>query len=118
MIQKLIYLVPLCLAYLAEAQSRRAERVDMQLARIKRTQQESGVRLENNLDFHKFIMENSRNEMPIRLERFWSNLNRQNIERRLYAMYTWSVGRSEANRDDFVQWLDNLATWYEEYVKT
>jgi len=51
--------------------------------------------------------------MPMRLERFWGNMNSQNMERRLFSIYKWNVGRREANRDDFSDWLSNLADWLE-----
>ena len=55
--------------------------------------------------------------MPMRLERFWSNLNRQNLKRRLKAFYKWNVGRGEANNLDFVRWMEELNDWYEQYAK-
>ena len=51
--------------------------------------------------------------MPARLERFWGNLNKKNLKRRLYAMYKWNVGPKEANRADFANWLEDLADWFE-----
>ena len=53
--------------------------------------------------------------MPQRLENFYSNLNKQNMRRRLFYIYKWMVGRRNANRDDYANWLEDLATWFEQY---
>ena len=52
--------------------------------------------------------------MPQRLEGFFNNLNRSNIRRRLFSLYKWNVGRENATRAGYVNWLDDLATWYED----
>jgi len=58
-------------------------------------------------------METGLNEMPKRLEDFWGNLNSHNLERRLFAMYKWNVGRKDASYDDFSVWLGSLSEWLE-----
>ena len=52
--------------------------------------------------------------MPKRLEDFWGNLNSDNLQRRLFAMYKWNVGPREASYDYFSVWLNNLADWFEQ----
>jgi hypothetical protein len=52
-------------------------------------EKESGKKLSGNRDFHDWLMENSKNEMPVRLEGFFNNLNKNNMKRRLYDIYTW-----------------------------
>lgn len=36
------------------------------------------------------------------------------MRRRLYYIYKWMVGRRDANRDDYADWLEDLATWFEQ----
>lgn len=47
----------------------------------------------------------------MRLEGFFSRLNKQNMKRRLYDIYKWQVGRSDANRSDYANWLSGVADW-------
>ena len=37
------------------------------------------------------------------------------MRRRLFYIYKWMVGRRNANRDDYANWLEDLATWFEQY---
>jgi hypothetical protein len=55
--------------------------------------------------------------MPDRLETFWGNLNKSNMKRRLYDIYKWNVGRREANKTDFADWLGDLGDWFETHVQ-
>lgn len=52
--------------------------------------------------------------MPKRLEGLFNNLNKQNMKRRLYDIYKWQVGRSDATRSDYANWLEDVAKWMEE----
>lgn len=65
-------------------QTQNADKVHMQLMRIREKQNETGVRLSGNPEFHNWLIENSRQEMPLRLEGFYNKLNKQNMKRRLY----------------------------------
>lgn len=105
------------LTALVVAKTAQRENVDSQIARIRSTQTETGLRLQNNQDFHDYLMVTSQQRMPNRLERFWSNLNRNNMQRRLYQMYKWNVGKRDATRDEFGVWLTTLADWFEEYAE-
>ncbi len=62
-------------------------------------------------------MDTSLHEMPKRLEDFWDNLNSDNLQRRLFAIYKWNVGRRDASYDDFTDWLKKLADWLEKEGK-
>lgn len=94
-------------------QTQTADKVHMQLMRIREKQNETGVRLSGNPEFHNWLIENSRQEMPLRLEGFYNKLNKQNMKRRLYDIYKWQVGRSDANRSDYAEWLGSVADWLE-----
>ena len=50
--------------------------------------------------------------MPQRLELFYSNLNHENMKRRLFYIYKWSIGRREASREDYARWLTDLTSWF------
>ena len=50
--------------------------------------------------------------MPQRLELFYGNLTRQNMKRRLFYIYRWSIGRREASREDYALWLAELTRWF------
>lgn len=52
--------------------------------------------------------------MPQRLELFYSNLNRQNMRRRLFYIYKWNSGRRDATREGYEEWLKGLVAWMEE----
>ena len=52
--------------------------------------------------------------MPMRLERMFTKLNRTNMKHRLYEIYKWQVGRSDANRREYADWLEDVAAWIEE----
>ena len=52
--------------------------------------------------------------MPKRLEGLFNNLNKQNMKRRLYDIYKWQVGRADATRSDYANWLDDVSKWMEE----
>ena len=67
--------------------------IQMQLMRIRQAQDEQGIRLSGNKEFHDWLMENSRGEMPQRLEGLFGKLNKQNMKRRLFDIYKWQVGR-------------------------
>lgn len=99
---------------LVEARTNRGSGVDQQLARIRTIQDESGVRLQGNQDWHNWIMVNSQQQMPQRLELFYKNLNRSNMRRRLFYIYKWSVGRREATRAGYAAWLEKLVAWMQE----
>lgn len=58
-------------------------------------------------------MDTSTQQMPMRLENFFGNLNKDNMQRRLFSIYKWNVGRSEANYNDFYIWLKNIGDWLE-----
>ena len=58
-------------------------------------------------------MDTSTQQMPMRLENFFGNLNKNNMQRRLFSIYKWNVGRSEASYDDFYLWLKNIGDWLE-----
>lgn len=92
-------------------QTQQADEVHMQLMRIRNLQNETGIRLSGNPKFHDWLMENSRQEMPMRLEGFFSKLNKQNMKRRLFDIYKWQVGRSDANRSEYADWLGGVADW-------
>lgn len=83
----------------------------MQLMRIRNIQSDTGMKLSGNPQFHDWIMENSRHEMPMRLEGLFNNLNKQNMKRRLYDIYKWQKGRSDANRKEYADWLAQVADW-------
>jgi hypothetical protein len=51
--------------------------------------------------------------MPMRLEGLYSKLNKQNMKRRLYDIYTWQQGRADANRSEYANWLSEVADWME-----
>ena len=55
--------------------------------------------------------------MPKRYENMYSNLNRNNVRRRLNSIYKWSVGRKEATRAGYQGWLDELVDWYGDWAK-
>jgi len=93
-------------------QTQQSDEIDSQIMRLRKIQTESGVRLDNNPAFHDYLMENSRKQMPMRLESFHNNLNRNNMRRRLFYIYKWSVGRQEATRSGYVDWLEDMAEWY------
>lgn len=59
-------------------------------------------------------MANSQQKMPQRLELFYSNLNRQNMRRRLFYIYKWNIGRRDATREGYTEWLKGLVAWMEE----
>jgi len=48
----------------------------MQLMRIRNIQNDTGMRLSGNPKFHDWLIDNSRQEMPMRLEGFFSKLNK------------------------------------------
>lgn len=73
----------------------------------------SGVKLEKNEDFHDWLMQTGRQQLPKRLRRFTNNLTDSNMRRRLFYIYKFSVGRDRASRDDFVIWLTDVADWFE-----
>ena len=79
--------------------------MEEQLYRISNVQKTTGIMLQNNKDFHDWIMMNSRMQMPMRLELFYSNLNKNNMKRRLFYIYKWNVGRSDATRAGYAEWL-------------
>ena len=49
----------------------------------------------------------------MRLENFFGNLNKNNMQRRLFSIYKWNVGRSEAIYEDFYLWLEKIGDWLE-----
>ena len=61
----------------------------MQLMKIRELEKQTGKKLSGNKEFHDWLIENSRQEMPDRLEGFYNNLNKNNMKRRLYDIYTW-----------------------------
>ena len=67
--------------------------------------------LQGNSDFHDWIITNSKMRMPMRLELFYANLNNNNMKRRLFYIYKWKVGRSDATRSGYAQWLKKLVDW-------
>ena len=58
----------------------------------------------------------SSQNMPKRLEQFYSSMNRSNMRRRLFYIYKWQMGRREATRSGFGLWLKGLADWFENYA--
>ncbi len=78
----------------------------------------SGITLEKNEDFHDWLMQTGRQQLPKRLRRFSNNLNDNNMRRRLFYIYKFSVGRDRANRDDFVLWLTDVANWFESQAQS
>ena len=102
------------LSSLASARTARGDAIDQQIARIRNTQERTGIRLDNNQDWHDWIMANSQQRMPQRLELFYSNLNRQNMRRRLFYIYKWNIGRRDATREGYTEWLKGLVAWMEE----
>ena len=113
MIGKFIGLVVL-IPCLVSGKTARRDSVDQQIDRIKTTQSDYNVRLDSTQAFHDWLVDTSREEMPMRLERFYGKLTKGNMQRRLYAFYKWSVGRSEASRSDYAKWLSELADWFQE----
>ena len=67
--------------------------------------------LQGNSNFHDWIIRNSKMRMPMRLELFYSNLNNNNMKRRLFYIYKWKVGRSDASRSGYAKWLKKLVDW-------
>ena len=59
-------------------------------------------------------MENSKGEMPGRLEGFYNRLTKQNMKHRLYEIYKWQVGRKEASKRAYILWLKSLGDWFEQ----
>lgn len=105
------------LTLLVLAKSNQRMEVNEQLRRIFQLQKETGVKLSGNEQFHQHLIETGPVELPGRLERFSRNLNRQNMQRRLFAIYKWNVGRDEASRPGFPKWLAAQADWLSEQGK-
>ena len=110
----LVFMMIALMSSTAFADRRQREDINKQLARLKDIQAETGIGLSSNRDFHEWIIENSRQTMPKRLEDFWSNLSEQNMKRRLFYIYKWAVGRSAASRRGYIEWLSGLADWFED----
>jgi len=60
----------------AAARMSRRDAIDEQLSRIRNIQDDTGIQLENNQDWHDWIIANSKQRMPRRLEIFYAKLNR------------------------------------------
>lgn len=81
--------------------------------RIRDLQSTTGFKLSGNPEFHDWLIEGSRHEMPMRLEGHFNKLNKQNMKRRLFDIYKWQVGRADATRKEYADWLAGLADWME-----
>ena len=42
----------------------------------------------------------------------WANLTPRNQKRRLFYIYKWAVGRDNATRAGYADWLEELADWW------
>ena len=78
------------------------------LDKILEVEEKYGIKFSGNREVHDYIIETSKGEMPQRLENFHSDLNRNNMKRRLFQIYKWSEGRG-SNRAGYEDWLDDLA---------
>lgn len=47
----------------------------------------------------------------MRVENFTTEMNADNMERRLYAIYVAQIGRDKANRQGFLPWLLSVQDW-------
>ena len=76
--------------------------------------EKTGMRLSANKDFYRWIVrQGPGRSLPRHIERLWRQLTQRNIKDNLWRIYKWINPR--ARRDDYLDWLISLTTWYADF---
>ena len=100
-----------------QAKPTKAKLIKEQIGRIQLIEDENNIKLDRTPEFHDWLLSTGRQQLPMRLEGFTHNLNTNNMDRRLFYIYKYQVGRDRATRQGYIEWLKTVADWFENYNK-